>query len=407
MKLLKKILCYTLSPVGIVLGLILLISAWFYATSPIYKFEEPKPFSGKNFYNPYQHMDKGEWKKCVFHLHTKSWMGLIEDGKDTPEDVLDVYKKLHFDVVGISHHHIKINKTDANNPFYIPIYEHGIGVKQVHNLALGAQGLVWRDYMFSKNLSQKQHLIDLLKTKSRYVAIAHPARRRGYSLEDFKYLSGYDLFELQSGGIKSEKQWDVALSSGHRAWLVANDDGHSITNLGRVQREVTFVNILESTGDAILESLVQGKAFGVSFPRVDQPTFELKKQASSMVSFPVSVRISEDSLLVQWGQTMEQIEFIGDSGKLLKTVTDSDFAYYLITPEDTYVRVKLHCSEGFVYYLNPIVRSLSGDMPALQLLSNVDRWKTVGKRTLLGGCFVALVVCIIKFRQRKKFQKNN
>ncbi|MCL2028792.1 MAG: hypothetical protein FWG79_09960, partial [Bacteroidales bacterium] len=195
--------------------------------------------------------------------------------------------------------------------------------------------------------------------------------------------------------------------SGHRAWLVANDDGHSITNLGRVQREVTFVNVSEPTGDAILESLVQGKAFGVSLPRVDQPTFEQKKQASSMVSFPVSVRINKDSLLVQWEQTMEQIEFIGDSGKLLKTVTDSDFAYYLITPEDTYVRVKLHCSEGFVYYLNPIVRSLSGDMPALQLLSRVDRWETVGKRTLLGICFVALVVCIIKFRQRKKFQKNN
>jgi hypothetical protein len=405
MKMLKKILCYTLVAIGSPLALILLITAWFYATSPIYKFEEPKTFLGENFYNPYQHIDYGEWRKCVFHLHTKSWMGLIEDGKDTPEEVLDVYKALNYDVVGISHHHIKINDMDADNPFYIPIYEHGIGIKQIHNLALGTQRLVWRDYMFSKNLSQKQHIIDLLQNKSRFVAIAHPARKRGYSLNDFRYLSGYDLFELQSGRITSETQWDMALSSGHRAWLIANDDAHSITNLGLVQRNVTFVNTSEPMGDAVLESLAQGIAFGVSFPRIEHPTFEQKEQAVAMISFPVSVRVNGDSLLVQWEQTMHQIEFIGDHGELLKTVTDSDFACYLIRSENTYVRVKLHCSEGFVYYLNPIIRSVSGDMPALQLLSSINVWQTSGKRTLLGFCFVALVVCAVKFRFRKISKK--
>jgi hypothetical protein len=405
MNVLKKILYCVLSVVGGLLGLILLITAWFYAASPIYKFEEPELFYGKKFYNPYQHIDYGEWRKCVFHLHTKFWIGFIEDGKNPPEEVLDVYKNMHFDVVGISHHHVKINKTDANNPLYIPIYEHGIGIKQVHCLALGAQRLVWRDYMFSKNLSQKQHIIDLLQKTSRFVAVCHPARHRGYSLDDFRYLSGYDLFELQNGRMISEKQWDVALSSGHRVWLIANDDAHSVTNLGQVQRESTFVNISEPTGNAILESLVRGAAFGVHFPRINQPTHEQKKQAAAMVSFPRSVRISGDSLLVEWEQSMQQIEFIGDSGKLLKTVTNSDIAHYLIRSEDTYVRIKLYCPEGFVYYLNPIIRSGSGDMPALQLLSSVDTWRTFSKRALLGFCLAALVVCAVKFRF-KKIQKN-
>lgn len=404
MKILKKVVFGVLSFAGGLIGVILLISAWFYATSPIYTFEEPKPFSGEKYYNPYQNIDDGKWLKCVFHLHTKLRMGLIEDGENTPEEVLDVYKKLNYDVVGISHHHIKINDTDAGNLFYIPVYEHGIGIKQVHNLALGAQRLVWRDYAFSKNLNQKQHIIDLLKNTSRFVVMNHPSRR-GYLPDDFRYLSGYDLFELQSGSKISEEQWDIALSCGHRVWLVANDDAHSVTKLGDVQREVTFANVSEPTGYAVLESLVQGAAFGVHFPRIQPPTFEQKEQAAAMVSFPVSVSVCGDSLRICWEQTMQQIDFIGDGGKLLKTVTDSDTACYLIRPEDTYVRIRLASSEGFVYYLNPIVRT-SDEMPALQSLSSIDAKRTFGKRALVAFCCGMLVVFGAAYQCKKVKQKN-
>ena len=356
-----------------------MLTGWFYITCPVYIFEEPVPFTGNKFYNPYQNMVDDAWMKCIFHLHTKSWMGLT-NGENTFEEVTDIYHQLNYDVVAISDY-MSINRNKTANLPYIPVYEHGYNIKKTHQLALGADRVLWRDYFFWQNLHHKQHIIDLMKKNSVLVAVNHPTMRSSYPPDNFKYLRGYDLFEVQNGTHLSEMAWDVALTSGHPAWLIANDDAHTVNNLARLQREATFINAPAPSRDDILSRLSQGVAFGVHFPRKSHSTIDEKLQEAEAVSFPVTIQVKGDTLLVVWRQVMQQIEFIGDNGKILKTVTGCDSVDYIIHPEDSYVRVKLTSPGNLVYYLNPVIRCRD-DTPEVYLSNRIDRWKTALKRIL-------------------------
>jgi len=392
-------------------GIILALS-WFYATCPIYIFEEPKPFAGEKFHNPYQEIDPDGWHKCNFHAHSKCWRGLTK-GKNSPEEFFATYNKLKYDVCPLSNY-MQIDATHSGDPLYIPVYEHGYNIKKVHQLALGARTIVWRDYVFPQNLSQKQHIIDMLKKHSQVVALCHPGVRSGYPLEDLMYLSGYDLMEVQNCHEIYAEEWDAALSSGHQVWLIAGDDAHSVNNIVQPQRSATFVNrpspgrtvgsaLVQppsvvglkcsiagisnrlrytpgSSGEGILERLAQGQAFGVLFPINAQ--LEEKRRDADKVSFPVAVQVIEDSLHVTWQQKMQQINFIGDGGKLLQTFEDTDSAVYPIQPEDTYVRVKLIAHDGLVYFLNPVIR-YAGDEPVRQSLQRIDTFRTFIKRAII------------------------
>ena len=399
MKILKIIARCILFFIAGISGFILLTVAWFYATCPVYTFEEPKPFAGENFFNPYQQIDDDGWQKCIFHLHTKRWGGLT-DGDNSSEEVLTAYRKLHFDIPCISDY-MSINRANSDDPSYIPIYEHGYNIKKTHQLALGARKVVWRDYFFRQNLNQKQHIIDVLKKHSRRIAVNHPNRHHAYLPEDFRYLSGYDYFEVQNGRCISETEWDAALTNGHPAWLIANDDAHNVHDPAILQREVTFVNASVPAGDEILNRLAQGMAFGLHFPYNKQATFEDKERDAGLISFPISIQVHEDTLHVVWQQTMKQIEFIGDNGKLLKTVNGNNAAFYPIRSEDTYVRVKLTAPEGFVYFLNPVIRC-TGDEPVRQLLSSIDKSRTFCKRAIILAVLLGTFAIYIKNYRSKK-----
>jgi len=384
MKSARKIWLFTLLSVAGITGVCLLPVVWFYVTCPVYQFDDPQPFAGPAFYNPYQDMTADAWMKCVFHLHTKSWMGLT-NGENTHAEVTDAYRQLGFDVVAVSDY-MRINRGRLPDMPYIPVYEHGYNVKKVHQLALGAGRVVWRDYFFWQSLHHKQHILDILKKNSLFVAVNHPSMRSSYLPDDFKYLSGYDLFEVQNGTHLSEKAWDAALSSGRRAWLIANDDAHSVNYPARLQREVTFINVPKTSTNDLLQQLAEGVAFGVHFPRQKQASRDEKLREAAAVSFPVSIQVQDDTLRVVWRQVMRQIEFIGDNGKVLKIATDSDAASYAIGPEDSYIRVKLTSPDAMVYYLNPVVRCW-GEDPVIQRISHVDKRKTLQKRAAIALVF--------------------
>ena len=411
MMFLKKICRVTVLFAACVIGLFLLWTGWFYATCPVYIFDEPRPFAGEKFYNPYQAVVGDTWQKSVFHLHTKSWLGLT-NGNNSYEEMINVYRQLRYDVIAISDY-MRINRNQSDTLLFIPVYEHGYNLKKVHQLALGARKVVWRDYFFAQNLHHKQHMIDVMKRHSMFVAVNHPGMRSSYPPDDFRYLSGYDLFEVQNGTHLSEAAWDAALSSGYPAWLIANDDAHSINNPARLQREVTYIHALSSdadkhsalssAGNGVLDRLTQGISFGVHFPRKPEKTMEDLMVEAAAVTFPVSIRVVDDTLRVIWQQTMRTIEFIGDNGNVLKTVTNSAMAHYPIRPQDSYVRVKLTSPENLVYYLNPVVRSSDGN-PIQPTPNQINKSKTFQKRAI---CLLFFGICIfcglqIATRQKRK-----
>jgi hypothetical protein len=323
---------------------------------------------------------------------------------NTPEEFYAAYRKLKFDAIAISNH-MAIDATNSESPLYISAYEHGYGIKKTHQLALGAQKVVWYD-CFLQNLHHKQYIIDLLKEHSRYVALNHPGTRNAYLPEDMKYLSGYDFVEVLNRHNIFEKEWDAALSNGHKVWLIAGDDAHSVNEIDGLQISVTFVNTSLPTGNAFLERLAQGAAFGVSFLCFSRTTWEEQVLASTQVSFPVDVQVQEGSLHVVWQERMARIDFIGDNGNFLQTSTDTDTACYSIRPEDTYVRVKLTSSDSLVYFLNPVIR-YEGDQPVRQSLHSIDTFRTSLKRTLIILIVLGIVVGGGMYFRKKGSQSRN
>jgi hypothetical protein len=371
------ILALAAMPVALLVG----TQLWFYASYPIYSFEEPKPFSGTTFYNPYAACTDSAWKKCIFHVHTKSWLG-VTNGENNRRDLLTTYHGLKFDVVAISNY-MKVDTAGAADPAYIPCYEHGYGYGKTHQLVMGNRGRVlWRDYVFIQNLSQKQYTLDLLKARCDMLAVNHPDLRYGYEPDDFKYLSNYDIFEVLNGARLSLQHWDAALTHGHTAWLTANDDSHNVHDPATVQQVAVFIQAPTTHRADILNNLGRGAAFGIHFTKT-APVWEKKHDEANLVSFPQAVEVRGDTLHVLWQKTMSRITFVGDGGETLKDTTHTDRASYAIKPTDTYVRVTLEDPDGLVYYLNPIVRSANGEMPAKQFLASVNTLKTGLKRFII------------------------
>ena len=374
-----KIIAVTLLVILLLpVAFLVVTQGWYYASYPIYDFREPVPFHGDNYYNPYAGAVPGDWKKCVFHAHGKSWGGFT-DGASDVQHVIDVYRQLGFDVTAISNY-MQVDTTGHREPSYIPCYEHGYGYGKTHQLAMGSDGhVLWRDYIFIQgSLSQKQYTIDLMRKHCEVLVLNHPDLRYGYTPEDFKYLCNYDLMETFNGARLSMKYWDSAFTHGHTAWVTGNDDSHGVDDLGDIQREVVFVNSPSVHRPDILSAIARGTAYVVSFPRDTFPTMERKLDMAAKVSYPAAVTMSGDTLQVRWSRTMATITFVGDSGKVLSTVENSDYAAYVLRPADTYVRTVLSDGE-LTYSLNPVVRSVDGQMPPKQQLASVNGLKTAGK----------------------------
>jgi hypothetical protein len=404
MKYLRKILLTILIVIAIPISFIVMLQVWYYASCPVYTFKEPQPFSGRYIYNPYADVKTGEWRKAVFHAHAKSWGGLTNGGSSS-EEVWDAYVKLGYDVIAISNY-MSIDTLNQGTTAYIPTYEHGYNIPKTHQHAMNAHVKpLWRDYIFRQNLSQKQHIIDLLKERSETVAVNHPAIRSGYWPQDFKYLSGYDLFEVLNGAHNSIREWDSAFSYGHTAWLTANDDSHGIANPAKLHVKAVFINSPAVRRSDILGRIGTGAALGVDFPKKGQ-TFEQKQGEAQQVSFPKSISVRNDTLFVVWEKEMKQITFVGNYGKTLKMSSDCDSAWYPVQPDDMYVRTELVSPEGFTYFLNPVVRSHDGNMPGKQRLASVDAGKTLRKRIISGVASVLVVAGFVILKRRSK-RKNN
>lgn len=134
------------------------------------------------------------------------------------------------------------NKTIHSN-FSISVYEHGYNINKTHQLIIGGRGtVVWKDYIFAQNLSQKQHILSLLsKDTNSVIALAHPGIREGYSIEDIKLLENYHLLEGLRPRHNFLNYWDTALTYGHPITLIGSDDFHNINDSSEIGNHLTML----------------------------------------------------------------------------------------------------------------------------------------------------------------------
>ncbi len=394
---LKKEIRFFLIPALLILAL--LFSQFVLNTK--YTFPAPHVFRGDSLYNPYRDMDAKRWKIANLHAHTKAYLGLTDGSANHDDSLVRYYKYFNYNIIGISNYQ-SISETEGSNKWYIPEYEHGFQYYKNHQLVLNAKKVSWLDYFFRQTLDNKQYIIDNLKKDSSVLlAIVHPDKRKAYSLSDFRYLGNYDCLEIADNETVYTSYYDTILSTGHPVFLLADDDTH---NLNKPNDACQAFNVINTSldRDSILQAIKRGCLFCVRLKSYEDMTNEKKRSTILKLPGITGIKVRSDTITVSLDQDVNTIRFIGQNGTEKKRIINSNTGFYYFNPTDTYIRTEIECTDGTVYYLNPVFRyngmKIYDDPPEENIL------RTWAWRLLIIALTGTLLVAVISHRVRLKLR---
>ena len=400
----NKFLNWALTVPTLLLGLCLLPYLIVYLSVPSYKFEETRPFSGEYLYNPYQNMNPEQWKKYNFHCHSRKYLGITDGRKSTEKAIDSVYAYLGYDHYGISDY-MHINPHGAEREGYIPVYEHGYGLfRKTHQLCIGAESVYRIDYPFMQNLNMKQHMLNKLGERTRFAVPAHASFTTGYKVSDMKYLSNYRLLEIMNPYGKALEHWDMALSNGHLVYGIGDDDTHDIHASKDVCLFMTVINSPDLEAENIYNALENGQCYTVEFDNFYFYPQPLSFKAEKARSLPMLTRaeLVGDTLFVETeAPNLKEMRFIGQGGKVLKTEQNVKSGYYVIQPEDSYVRTEINIDDLHLMYLNPVTRHLT-PFPTDRITFSVNKAQTWLTRMVYVVAFAAFLWYLFTKAKAKK-----
>ena len=138
-----------------------------------------------------------------------------------------------------------------------------------------------------------------------------------------------------------------------------------------------MINSPENEAEQLLTSLENGNAYAVDFPIDRKETLEQKiKRLKKNLPYITQVELKGDTLLIAADKNISKIRFIGHNGKELDTQKNIKTAFYVIQPEDNYVRTELRFKDGTTLYLNPITRHDNNNI-VKQRLDHINYPKTI------------------------------
>jgi hypothetical protein len=344
----------------LVAPLLALVLVWSltYAITPIYRFAEPRPFSGAKWYNPYDGLNgqSPSWRVANFHAHSSAWGGLTS-GTQSADSVVAAYRRLRYDVIGVSNYEAN---PERRVPGTFPVYEHGWNVRKAHHVVFGADRVVYRDFPLLQSRNQQQLLLDELSRSAAMVAIAHPGVRAAHTPDDLRYLTHYDLLEvLNRFTAPADSAWDAALSSGHAVWLLASDDSHNAADTEQVGANSTRIHARTLSTSDIVDALKAGRAYGLH-------------GVSGRTTLALgSVAMRGDTLDVQLTGAPDTIRIVGQDGAVRAISTggaaSSGWLRAIATAGDGYLRVVAH-GDSTMLYTNPVIRWNGRDLPRVDAL---------------------------------------
>lgn len=369
-----------------------------YIFAPIYTFPEPSKFEGNQLFNPYQQADSNFWRKGNFQVQSRTWGGVTDGRKNTNFLIDSIYKFLDYDIIGISDY-MKVNTYGSESENWIPIYEHGYSIKKNHHVCIGAKKVNWRDYPFYQSIHHKQHIIDILRPNNDLIIFAHPSWHNAFKPEDFKLLKNYDGIEILNYFRRSLPQWDSALSAGNFVIGIGNDDVHDITNPDEVGQYLTLIYTESLHRDSVIKAMKDGKTIAVEVYRPLGETWKRRKEKhDDLASFKKAI-LKGDTLFVNVDKPAKEFRFFGQGGSLKKSIQNTNSAFYIIQPEDTYIRTEIEFPNYDKFYLNPVVR-YSGQWPIQQEKPDIHLLHTWIYRILVAASLIFIVFNVFYFRSR-------
>jgi hypothetical protein len=341
------------------------------ASPPRYEFPPAAPFSGGQWYDPYG--TDGEWLRANFHAHSRAWCGLT-NGEDPPEEVRAAYRELGYDIYPVSNYQ-QILVPGPEDGVPLTAYEHGYGLIGNHHTVIGASEVEWLEYSLPQGVHHEQQVLDALRLTAPIVIINHPSRKNSFPPAEFTQLTGYTGLEVLTKRSRSRQHWDAALSAGRAVWGFCADDGRDLSSNSDVAIGWNMIRSADRSAEAVIEALRAGRFYGVWTRHKKQPNV-LR-----------SIGLDDGTLTLSVERPADEIRFIGQDGRVLHAVQQSDRAGYTLQPGDTYVRAEAETGDTTLIF-NPVFRH-DGD-PLTQQLARIRPLATWSVRlaTLLAVLFV-------------------
>ena len=327
------------------------------SVSPVYDFPEPKPFSGKDIFNPYaavQGMDSVQWKRANFHTHTRV-KGPLNECDLWPAETDKAYRKLGYDIVTFSNHN-ELTKHPYDTALQVNVYEHGVNIFKYHKLVFGCDKVVYFDHLLPLFVFQKQFQLDFLAESADFLQMNHPFRTNGTSQYQISRLEGYRIMELDSGATTENEYWDWALSTGRYSFGLANDDLHHPEDSRRIAVRCNFLYCPSGRYAHLKNTLLSGAYYSMRVPDYGNGDWEVKYARNRCLPAVQNIGLNGDTVFITLSQPADSIKFIGQNHTTLALAKATAAARYDIKPGDPYVRITAYFPEGEVIYSNPFAR---------------------------------------------------
>lgn len=389
----------------VVVSLLFLLFLGVLATSvsPIYRFREPKAFSGPDIFNPYRDLDTAYcWKRASLHTHTRvkgPWP--VNESEAWPQEVYDAYAKLGYDIVTFSNHN-EITTHPFDSTLQVNVYEQGYSPYKFHKLVFGSDRVKHFDPMVPMLASQRQFELNRLGKDADILQINHPYRTWGTTRDIMESLSGYQLMELDTHVSTENEYWDWALSAGHYSFGVANDDLHHPDRHWTIGIRCTFLCTPSGRYEDLRRTLLGGCYYAMRVPDYGDGDWEIKYAKNRELPFIRDIGVRGDTVHMTLSAPADSIRVNGQDHATLALVAQTDSIAYVMRPTDPYARLTAFFPDGAVIYTNPFARydASAADSPIDNAPQKIDYLLTILYNLLLLALAVGAVGLWRKFLKR-------
>ena len=162
--------------------------------------------------------------------------------------------------------------------------------------------------------------------------------------------------ELDSGRSTENSYWDIALSSGHYSFGVANDDLHDPDNSRKIARRCNFIQTKSSDYKDIIEALNGGCYYSMRLPDYGNGDWTEKIERNKQLPAIENIGVEGTTLFIRLSEPADSIVITSDCGRRQRVSTSADTARYTLRDDDSYARFTAYFPEGEVIYTNPFAR---------------------------------------------------
>lgn len=385
-------------------ALLFLMAVLVTGVSPIYRFREPRPFSGPDIFNPYSALDTVQgWKRANFHTHTRV-KGPFPPN-ECEADALEtygVYEGLGYDIVTFSNHN-ELTVHPFDQALQVNVYEQGYSPFKFHKLVFGSQKVIHWDPLLPLLTSQMQFELDYLGKGSDFIQINHPYRTTGLTKTDMEKLSGYEIMELDTHVSTQNEYWDQALSAGHYSFGLANDDLHHARNPHLIAIRCNFLCTPSARYEDIKHTLLTGCYYAMRVPDYGNGDWDVKRKENHDLPAISWIGVEGDTIRMTLTERADSIRINGQDHATLKLEKDTDCIRYVLGADEPYARLTAYFPDGEVIYTNPFARydSSVSSSPVNNEHQPLDRVLTVLWNLLLLALMAGTVYLFVRLYKRK------